>query len=236
MKVVCHRCGKAGHIKPNCQVKMQESEANVVHESKNSPNSSDPIWEYFFTTEVLDQPTNVISAVYQDDVSTDDQNSNSTTYASEFDSLQILPLDSLFFSDANSAAPGDPSVYSTPLNLGFEEIDDFELTFDDLDDLYLPSEAGHFLILENLDQTTNSLDLQADREASGGTAVRVCSFACSPGSGSSTVSCKQSPNEGEFLNYQSSELRIADNECFFDPFWWMGLKESEDCKFSFHRA
>ena len=28
------------------------------------------------------------------------------------------------------------------------------------------------------------------------------------------VSCKQSPNEGEFLDYQSFELRTADHECF----------------------
>ena len=67
VKVVCHRCGKLGYIKPNCQFKMQESEANVVHESKGS---SDPIWEHCSTTEVLDQPTNVTSAVHQDDVST----------------------------------------------------------------------------------------------------------------------------------------------------------------------
>ncbi|KAG6592293.1 hypothetical protein SDJN03_14639, partial [Cucurbita argyrosperma subsp. sororia] len=33
-------------------------------------------------------------------------------------------------------------------------------------------------------------------------------------SGSSAVSCKQSPNEGEFLDYQSSELRTANSECF----------------------
>ena len=66
VKVVYHGCRKPGHIKPNYQVKMQESEANVVHESKSS---SDPIWEYCLTTEVLDQPTNVTSALHQDDVS-----------------------------------------------------------------------------------------------------------------------------------------------------------------------
>ena len=153
-KVVCDRCEKPDHIKPNCRVKIQESEANAVHESKNS---SDSIWEYCLTTEILDQPTNVTLAVYQDDVSTD-----------------------------------------------------FELTFDDLDAF----EADDFLISEDLDQTTNLLDLQADQEASRGTVVHVCSFACSPGSGSSAVSCKQSPNEGEFLDYQSSELRTADSECF----------------------
>ena len=47
---------------------MQESEANVVHESKNS---SDLFWEHCLTIEILDQPTNVTSAVHQDDVSID---------------------------------------------------------------------------------------------------------------------------------------------------------------------
>ena len=50
VKVVCHRCGKPGHIKPNCRVKIQESEANVVHESKSS---LDPIWKLCLTTEFL---------------------------------------------------------------------------------------------------------------------------------------------------------------------------------------
>ena len=154
------------------------------------------------------------SAVHQDDVSTDDQNPNSTTYASEFDSLQILPLDSLFFSNANSVARSDPPVYSTALDVGFDENEDFELTFGDLDGPFLSSKADDFLISEDLDQTTNSLDLQADREASEGAAVCACSFACSPGSESSAVSCKHTPNEGEFLNYQSSELRTAGRECF----------------------
>ena len=65
VKVVCDRCGKPGHIKPNCRVKMQESEANAVHK-----NSSNPFWEHCLTIEVLDQSTNGTSAVHQDDVST----------------------------------------------------------------------------------------------------------------------------------------------------------------------
>ena len=64
-----------------------------------------------------------------------------------------------FYSDANSAAPGDPSIYFTALDLGFDENEDFELTFDDLDAF----EADDFLISEDLGQTTNLLDLQADR-------------------------------------------------------------------------
>ena len=92
---MCDRCGKPGHIKPNFRVKIQESEANVVHESKNS---SDSIWEYCLTTEVLDQPINMTSAVYQDDIYTGDQNSNSTTCASEFSPMPIMsPLMTLMF-------------------------------------------------------------------------------------------------------------------------------------------
>ena len=44
------------------------------------------------------------------------------------------------------------------LDLGFDENDDFELTFGDLDGLFLSYEADDFLISEDLDQTTNSLD------------------------------------------------------------------------------
>ena len=44
------------------------------------------------------------------------------------------------------------------LDLGLDENDDFELTFGDLDGFFLPYEADDFLISEDLDQTTNSLD------------------------------------------------------------------------------
>ena len=63
--------------------------------------------------------------------------------------------DSLFFSNINSIAPNDPSVR-------FDENEVVELTFDNLDGLYLPSEADDFLILENLDHTTNSQDSATD--------------------------------------------------------------------------
>ncbi|CAK9322802.1 unnamed protein product [Citrullus colocynthis] len=147
-------------------------------------------------------------------VSPSDQNPNSTTYASEFDSLPIPPLDSLFFSDPNHDAPGDPFLYSTALDLGFGENDDFELTFDDLDDLCLPSEADDFLISDNLDQTTNSSNSPPDVPLLSDAGTRLSSPAGSPGSRSSSVSCEQSPGDCKSLNYQSSKLRTADSECF----------------------
>ncbi|XP_038904557.1 bZIP transcription factor 17-like [Benincasa hispida] len=146
-------------------------------------------------------------------VSPSDQNPNSTTYASEFDPLPIPPLDSLFFSDPNHDGPADPFLYSTALDLGFDENDDFELTFDDLDNLYLPSEADDFLISDNLDQTTNSPHSPPDVPLQDDASVRVSSPAASPGSRSSAVSCEQSPDDCKFPNYQSSKLGTADSEC-----------------------
>lgn len=165
--------------------------------------------------------------------SSSDQNPNSTTYASEFDTLQIPPLDSLFFSDPNNTIPtgADHFLFTTPLDLGFDENDDFELTFDDLDHLYLPSDADDFLISDNLDQITNSLDslpdvpVQVDQQAANGVGVRVCSPQGSPGSGSSAVSCDQSSDDCKFLNYQSSKLGSADSEYFSNDSGGWGPKD-----------
>lgn len=40
VKVVCNRCGKSGHIKANCHVKLDKAGANVAHESKESEQSN----------------------------------------------------------------------------------------------------------------------------------------------------------------------------------------------------
>ena len=106
----------------------------IQSKSKNeSKNSSDSIWEYCLTIEVLDQPTNVTSVVYQDDVSTCDQNYNSILTLLNLILFKFRFCTLFFYSDANFAAPGDPYVYFTALDLGFDENEDFELTFDDLD-------------------------------------------------------------------------------------------------------
>lgn len=131
----------------------------------------------------------------------EDQNPNPNPYASEFDSLQIPPLDSLFFSDPNHNVPGEeePFIYASgsAFDFGFDENSDFELTFDDLEDLYLPSEADDFLISENSPESAPHVPPQG-----------------SPGSGSSAVSGDQSPDDCKFLdNYQSSKLRTMDSEC-----------------------
>ncbi|KAG8472627.1 hypothetical protein CXB51_034316 [Gossypium anomalum] len=73
VKIVCDRYEKSGHIMANCRAKMQEKEANVVHDSSEFQQ---PTWEQCLSIEVLDQPTNVTSAVHQDDVSIDVLNCN----------------------------------------------------------------------------------------------------------------------------------------------------------------
>jgi hypothetical protein len=81
-------------------------------------------------------------------------------FSSEFDSLPIPPLDSLFFSDNNSNSNNvidtnsmSSEAYIADLGMGFgyDESADFELTFDDLENLYIPFETEDFLISDGLD-------------------------------------------------------------------------------------
>lgn len=78
------------------------------------------------------------------------------------------------------------------LGLTFEDNCDFELTFDDLDNLYLPSETEDFLIPDAFDPASSN-------------GAAVLSISASPESGSSTVSGGECSNVAEFLNYPSPE-------------------------------
>lgn len=51
VKVVCQRCGKSGHIKPNCRVKLADENDNAVHEEKDDQLK----WEQCFSIEVGEQ-------------------------------------------------------------------------------------------------------------------------------------------------------------------------------------
>ncbi|KAK8344206.1 hypothetical protein V6Z11_A07G063300 [Gossypium hirsutum] len=68
VKVACDRCGKPGYIKANCRVKMQEEAANVVLDNNEFQQSN---WKQCLSIEVFDQPTNVTSLVHQYDASVD---------------------------------------------------------------------------------------------------------------------------------------------------------------------
>ena len=50
------QCGKSGHIKKNCRVKLRGAEANATHEDSDAPK-----WEQCFSIEVIDQQENMAS-------------------------------------------------------------------------------------------------------------------------------------------------------------------------------
>nr|DAD31904.1 TPA_asm: hypothetical protein HUJ06_010755 [Nelumbo nucifera] len=66
VKIVCKKCDKPGHIKPNCRVKLAESDASIAHEAKEEDESN---WDKCLSIEVIDQPDNIASAMYQNDPS-----------------------------------------------------------------------------------------------------------------------------------------------------------------------
>ncbi|BFG30646.1 hypothetical protein CerSpe_169200 [Prunus speciosa] len=70
-------------------------------------------------------------------------------FNAELDGLAIPPLDPQFFSSDEGVATVPYETFMSDLGFGFGSDDncDFELTFNDLDNLYLPSEADDFLIL-----------------------------------------------------------------------------------------
>ncbi|KAL6284476.1 hypothetical protein ACE6H2_015405 [Prunus campanulata] len=71
----------------------------------------------------------------------------------KLDGLAIPPLDPHFVSSDEGMATVPYETFMSDLGFGFGSDDncDFELTFDDLDNLYLPSEADDFLIPDGLD-------------------------------------------------------------------------------------
>ena len=58
------RCGKSGHIKPNCRVKLAESDVNIAHEVKEKDELNR---DKCLSIEVIDQPDNIASVLNQND-------------------------------------------------------------------------------------------------------------------------------------------------------------------------
>ena len=135
-----------------------------------------------------------------DQMVVEDNPHNNNNYSSEFDSLPIPPMDSLFFSENNNngSSNGNNGITSSEnyisdlgFGFGFDDNPNFELTFDDLEDLYLPSENDEFLIP---DHGLDSLQ-----------PVQV-SVSGSLESGASGVSVDRGGSEVEkFLNFSASE-------------------------------
>ncbi|XP_050374143.1 bZIP transcription factor 17 [Argentina anserina] len=70
----------------------------------------------------------------------------------DFESLPIPPLDPQFFS-SDAVMASDSFMSDLGFGFGSDDNCDYELTFDDLDNLYLPSDADGFLLLDGFDPT-----------------------------------------------------------------------------------
>ncbi|KAM7497756.1 hypothetical protein LguiA_022170 [Lonicera macranthoides] len=68
VKVMCDRCGNFGHIKWNYCVKLKKEDANTAHESNESEQAS---WEQCFSIITVDQSENVKSDMHQTDTHID---------------------------------------------------------------------------------------------------------------------------------------------------------------------
>lgn len=63
-KLVCKRCNKSGHIKSNCRVKLAAAteDVNVAHETQDVVEQK---WEKCFSIEEINQPDNMVSIMHQ---------------------------------------------------------------------------------------------------------------------------------------------------------------------------
>lgn len=68
VKVICERCGKPGHIKSNCRVKLQEKVASLSHVDSAS---QEPSWESCLSIHVIDKLTDITLVAHQTDAVTD---------------------------------------------------------------------------------------------------------------------------------------------------------------------
>ncbi|KAB1222978.1 TGACG-sequence-specific DNA-binding protein TGA-1B [Morella rubra] len=124
---------------------------------------------------------------------------NFNKFSTEFDSLPIPPLDSLFFSENNhtNGLTSDTYISDLGMDLGFDENADFNLSFDDLDDLDLPSDAEDFLL-------SNGVDAIQQHGLATAPTVQV-SNSSSQELDASGVSTDRALDVGHFLNFPTSE-------------------------------
>ncbi|KAM1027740.1 hypothetical protein FF1_040437 [Malus domestica] len=96
-------------------------------------------------------------------------------FKTEMESLPIPPLDPEFFSSDNcmASAAVTSDEFMSDLGFGFGPDDncDFELTFDDLDKLYLPSVTKDFLLPDGLDP--GAAESNSGSPESGSSAIMV---------------------------------------------------------------
>ncbi|KAG6638554.1 bZIP transcription factor 17-like [Carya illinoinensis] len=120
------------------------------------------------------------------------------SFSSASDSLPIPPLDSMFTTEENNNVMSSETYLSDlGMELGLNEYADFDFTFDDLEDLYLPSETEQILISDGIDalQLPSSAPVQP---------VQL-SNSSSQDSGASGISGDRGSEVARFLNFSASK-------------------------------
>ncbi|XP_030925917.1 bZIP transcription factor 17-like [Quercus lobata] len=140
-------------------------------------------------------------------------------FSSEFDSLPIPPMDPVFFeTDTHNINNSETFDSDLGFGFGFDDNSNFELTFDDIDDFYLPSENEEFIISEHcldsvqlgLEEPVQSQPVQISDSISGSSGVStdhvasdVSKFLNFSGSGSAESDSGDAP--ATVLNFPSPE-------------------------------
>ncbi|KAK7828587.1 bZIP transcription factor 17 [Quercus suber] len=141
--------------------------------------------------------------------------------SSEFDSLPIPPMDSVFF-ETNTQNINNSETFDSDLGFGFgfDDNSNFELTFDDIDDFYLPSENEEFIISEHcldsvqlgVEEPIQSQPVQVSDSISGSSGVStdhvgsdVSKFLNFSGSGSGSAESGSGDAPARVLNFPSPE-------------------------------
>ncbi|RDX95403.1 bZIP transcription factor 17, partial [Mucuna pruriens] len=121
-------------------------------------------------------------------------------FSAAFDNLPIPSMDSLFNTDAL------PFASDLDFGMDFDDNGEYEITFDDLDNIYIPSDADDFLLPDACNPNNDSASPPIDDSAKDLDCHVVNSD--SPDSDASAVS-----GVSRFLNSQASQTDSADNSC-----------------------
>ncbi|XP_031263841.1 bZIP transcription factor 17-like [Pistacia vera] len=123
-------------------------------------------------------------------------------FSDDFNSLPIPPLDPMFFSAQNHT-----SSSSDDLDFVLEDNCDFDISFDDLDNLYFPSESDNFFLPDgHFGRSTSDVDrVTCLKNADTSPDEVKLSVTASPESGSSAISGSRQLLDVEmYLNYSTS--------------------------------
>nr|KYP64084.1 TGACG-sequence-specific DNA-binding protein TGA-1B [Cajanus cajan] len=123
-------------------------------------------------------------------------------FSAAFDNLPFPSMDSLFNTDAL------PSASDLEFGMDFDGNGEFEITFEDLDNICIPSDADDFLLPDACNPSNDSIHDSSSKNPD----CQVIN-SDSPHSVASAVSGDRSPDVSRFFNSQASDSVSEDDSC-----------------------